>query len=395
MFLTYIIIKSRHILGNVNSLLNFAAIILCSISIFRILIITAKDDLQLFPIKNYTLYNSSSYLYKKICNRDIYYIILDGYASDATLKNFYGYNNKEFTDYLLSKGFVIASGSHSNYMQTHLSLSSSLNMKYLDVLSGKASKNPDIPNIMIHKAGVVSYLKKKGYKFINYSSGWGATRHIPYSDIEYDYGVTNELYCAFIRSTVLRFIEDKLIYDDQRNRILLTLKGLSNIPSTSGPKFIFAHIVCPHPPFFFGQHGEHLTVLYDNSWTEKQKYKNQLIFINHQVEAMISQILKKPGLFPIIIIQSDHGPASTIKNEKNWENPNNQMINERTSIINAYYLPSIDNNAIYNTITPVNTFRVIFNIYFNAQYKLLPDMIYFSSPEHPYFFLDVTSRINN
>jgi hypothetical protein len=47
-------------------------------------------------------------------------------------------------------------------------------------------------------------------------------------------------------------------------------------------------------------------------------------------------------------------------------------------ILNAYYLPGVDPNLLYNTISPVNTFRIIFNQYFGAHYDLLPDTSYYS-----------------
>ena len=52
--------------------------------------------------------------------RDIYYIIVDGYASSSTLEEIYGYDNHEFTDYLTERGFYVASESRSNYAKSTL-----------------------------------------------------------------------------------------------------------------------------------------------------------------------------------------------------------------------------------------------------------------------------------
>ena len=51
---------------------------------------------------------------------------------------------------------------------------------------------------------------------------------------------------------------------------------------------------------------------------------------------------------------------------------------DRVKILNAYYLPDGGNKALYPTITPVNTFRVIFNTYFGGNYELLPDVSRYS-----------------
>jgi len=49
---------------------------------------------------------------------------------------------------------------------------------------------------------------------------------------------------------------------------------------------------------------------------------------------------------------------------------------------------------MYPSITPVNTFRLIFNAYFGTDLKLLPDISYFSNWDNPYGFTDVTTRLD-
>ena len=41
-------------------------------------------------------------------------------------------------------------------------------------------------------------------------------------------------------------------------------------------------------------------------------------------------------------------------------------------------------------MTPVNTFRVLFNDYFNTNFEILEDRVFFSNYEKPYNFIDVT-----
>ena len=60
------------------------------------------------------------------------------------------------------------------------------------------------------------------------------------------------------------------------------------------------------------------------------------------------------------------------------------------SIFNAYYLPDQNTDLIYDSITPVNSFRLILNAHFNANYELLEDKSYFSDYVHPHNFTDVT-----
>lgn len=63
--------------------------------------------------------------------RDIYYIVLDRYASNSTLASAYNFDNSEFLASLEAKGFYLATESRCNYPNSILSLWSSLNMQFL------------------------------------------------------------------------------------------------------------------------------------------------------------------------------------------------------------------------------------------------------------------------
>jgi hypothetical protein len=68
-------------------------------------------------------------------------------------------------------------------------------------------------------------------------------------------------------------------------------------------------------------------------------------------------------------------------------------LEERYSILNAYYFPNEEYNLLYPSITPVNSFRVIFNTFFGTDLPLLEDKNYYASYASPYRFEDVTGRI--
>ena len=69
-------------------------------------------------------------------------------------------------------------------------------------------------------------------------------------------------------------------------------------------------------------------------------------------------------------------------------------LRKKTGILNAYYLPDVDKSVLYPSITPVNSFRVIFNLYFNTDFELLPDEIYvFADSDHPYRFINMTEKV--
>ena len=58
-------------------------------------------------------------------------------------------------------------------------------------------------------------------------------------------------------------------------------------------------------------------------------------------------------------------------------------------ILNTYYLPGLGNEDLYPSISPVNTFRFIFNRYFGLDYELLEDRSFCSNQkESPYDFVE-------
>jgi hypothetical protein len=81
---------------------------------------------------------------------------------------------------------------------------------------------------------------------------------------------------------------------------------------------------------------------------------------------VIDALLDESEIPPIIILQSDHGqrplhPGIVIGDDE-WH-----------KILNAMYLPGMDYDTLSDNISPVNTFRLIFNHYFDANYPMLED----------------------
>lgn len=116
---------------------------------------------------------------------------------------------------------------------------------------------------------------------------------------------------------------------------------------------------------------------------EKQLYLNQLIFITKKVKELIDDILLKSPEPPIIILQSDHDPRIYP-----WKNNMKACMR----ILNAYHLPHIK-SVLYESVTPVNTFRINFNQYFGTNFEFLDDESYYSDSIQPYNFINVTEKV--
>lgn len=329
--------------------------------------------------------------------RDIYYVILDEYAGFYTLKSIFNYDNSGIYNYLKTTGFSINKYSFSNYPITNLSISSSLNMDYIqNLVKDETQCNWSHTFEWIQNGAVARFLKNRGYQFINFSSGAGPTNDIPNADLNFCNSGYNDFILKLMQSSVLVPLQNHFIRFSVRDKVNSVFASLTKIPQDGKPKFIFAHIVCPHYPYVFGKNGEYVeTPLLSGQfeWEGTETYLNQLTYINGKIKETVTGILQNSKTPPIIIIQSDHGSSYTLGGSCDasykWDVADSIMINERMGIINAYYLPKGD-RSIYQGITPVNTFRKIFNFYFNASFPILEDKSYWSTYKNPFSFKECT-----
>jgi len=125
---------------------------------------------------------------------------------------------------------------------------------------------------------------------------------------------------------------------------------------------------------------------------QKEYYLNQLIYVNTEVKRLVNEILSGSETPPVIILQADHGPRNTFIEGRY---PTDDMFREGMRILNALYIPCEgSSDLLYESMTPVNTFRVIFNSCFGMDYELLDDMSYNSFKVEPYRFKDVTDIVD-
>jgi hypothetical protein len=330
---------------------------------------------------------------------DVYYIILDAYGRADRLKQFYGYDNTPFLRELEKRGFYIARHSAANYDQTHLSLACALNMNYLGDLG--AELEPEILRRMMDDSTVAACLKEFGYRYIVICP----ELDLPKAS-KADLALNDESKMTTVEGQVLGLTAldaapqiQRSQYDQHRDRIRSVFRNLEAVARLPSPKFVLAHAMAPHPPFVFGANGEAIDPkgpfnLADASWLlrdiTKEEYRSryiaQLQYVNRRVLETVDAILRKSRRPPILLLQGDHGSRMNL----DWASQARTDLREPFSILNAYYVPKQVRRCLYDTITPVNSFRILLTRVFGADYPPLPDRSFYSTAYHPYDFSEVT-----
>jgi len=388
-FLLRWVFLSKEDFTKVTPFLNIFSSILIIITFSIIGSYYVKKNILQLRIKEEIIVSSSG-----VIGPDIYYIILDGYGSSAILREFYSYDNSEFESYLANKNFFVTLKSTSNYQSTQLSIPSSLNMKYIN------DSNNILTEDILNNNSVAQFLKRKGYKFITLNSNKVLVSRNIFADLDIDCSFRPFLTLLF-KTTILFCLEEK--FDDlHRNAILDFFIKLPEITKVPGPKFIYAHLLCPHPPYLFGLNGEHVDIAMRKKIISndaglpidnKNLYVDQLRYVNKRIRSVIEKILALSERDPIIILQGDHRPRLyLIADTANGLLPRLDCLRSRFGIFNAYYLPG-GNSGLYSSITPVNSFRLILNRYFQAGLPMLTDKNYYSTDPDPYSFTDVTDML--
>lgn len=336
---------------------------------------------------------------------DVYYIILDSYGRQDVFAKRYDFDNSEFIAELESLGFIVPDCTQSNYSNTVFSVSSSLNMDYVSELDAPMLLNEaeinanDFKDYILHSR-VREQFEGLGYQFVTFKALYPFI-DIKDSDLYIDLEKGLPFYrrleslnfqYLFFRTTALRvvvegqqakpdlfnFLPESILKAINPNADLFrsrtyrqyqenvyALEMLEKMPEVEGAKFVLAHLFTTHQPFVFNPDGS----MRLNSKEDDQAYLEQVMFADKRIIEVIKSILEKSSQPPIIILQGDHGYVRS---------------NDRNQILNAYYLPGAEPEAVYPSITPVNTFRLIFNEYFGQGYALLEDRVYFSPKDTPY-----------
>jgi len=366
-----------------DTLINFLTVTGLILTVFSIAR-TLQYDLSVYQSARLSN-NAQSLLIQNVSDTtatqkpDIYLILLDAHTSVRTLKEEFNYDASPFLQQLKDLGFYVAECAQSNYPITKLSVTSVFYANY--------HQEPTL--YPVYSSLVIETLRSEGYRVITFEN-----RSNGHFDIGEDMrlsrnqmllsridltGGLSEFEVMLWKTSFARIAYDmpqlipafnvqslqKWEYYEHYQQTYFMLDELKRLPEMEGPKFVFAHFLVPHPPFIFTPDGKF-------HWAEQQApgYASNAKFIDSQIVPVVAEIIKNSKIPPVIIIMGDHGATGVPK----LETPQRRM-----SILNAYYVNDKAKKDLYETITPVNSFRIVFNNYFGTKYPLLEDLSYHSA----------------
>ncbi|TFH33414.1 MAG: hypothetical protein E4G99_11440 [Anaerolineales bacterium] len=353
---------------------------------------------------------------------DIYYLVLDGYARQDVLQELYGFDNSAFIEELRQMGFYVPGLAQANHHETAYSIASSLNMDHLvsapGIMLEDVGQNPGVVlreglARLIHHSTLAGFLRQQGYQVIAFDSGYDETAmqdtdefaHSPEVP-RFNAGAAFEL--MLVDTTVGNFFLElwgrefeplQALFDDHRARVRYGIRELSAYADRPGAQFVFSHVISPHSPYVFGPNGEPrygvdpFTLWGEQAaedWTP-ELYTDQVQYINSLVLAEVREILAISEPDPIIILQADHSSRAWGVPDPDPETHQKLLF----PIMLAMYLPDSGRAARpYETISPVNIFRLVLNTYFSTDLAFLPDTRFtLAETDEGYRFVDACDWI--
>ncbi|MDR1031771.1 MAG: hypothetical protein LBL30_01445 [Holosporales bacterium] len=348
---------------------------------------SVQESRQILSESDKAQQNKHKYVFKHKPN--IYYILVDMYARQDTLKEVCGFDNEPFLKQLDDLGFAVSRTAWSNYESTVPSLSATLNMNYhrlSNIDTGQVVFLKQIQVVFSYGGLVCKIFRDNGYKIVYYANHFAEAM---LGSVDKFIKVSSgELFCTIWHSTPLRVILFKYNTYVEVDKIIKALDFYER-----QPKFIFAHILQAHDAIWdeSGENKGGMVLVFPAPLSEA-RYKSSIKSLNISLIKCAKSIIEKDNN-AVIIIQADHGIVYCgdhttadmnllTKQPEKLTSCSNREARYRLGIFSAVYVPEHLRNYrvdfdIYDyfsgSFSLVNVFRVLFATLSEERPDLLPD----------------------
>ena len=290
---------------------------------------------------------------------NVYFILLDGYASEETFKRL-SYDNDKLYDFLNDEGFIRL-GEYGSYNATYLALASIFNLTY-PVVEGDPKFTNRLgfyPNMLSNEIApsLIQQLNYLGYEFIFSGNSWSGCYPKHVTCLKYiTHGFLNHESSVLLSRTIFgRYLY--LIIDRDHDAMSILIQNFNTLVRNKNSKFYFLHHFSPHPPYLSEdcQTFKSMSLI---AWEPPKDYIKTVECVNEKAMQLISTISKHDPS-GIIVVQSDHGPVT----RKNWVdssyNHEDVSMKNRIGIINSVKAPEECHQWLKSSLGPINTIRFV------------------------------------
>ena len=336
------------------------------------------------PAGNNPLLNPNLAIKKKGQIPDIFFMVFDEYTSSKALKKYYQFDNGRLDSSLLNAGFFISMNSQSNYNATSLSIGSTFNMQYFNKDIEKTLNNTFslLQGAYSYKKSLLpELLEKNGYDIINHGLCDIQNHPVSVKPLFTEYA-NKVMYFETLWGRITRDIlwnittrfpgfskkrpADKDFINRNKTNYTNFLRELSR--ENEKPKFVVGHVAIPHRPAYVDRNGNPRIMSNEDLTDENHDklYVEQVMYANTWIDSLVKAATTTPRTRPLVlIIEGDHGNRYA-----EW----GRSIREKQFMnLNTYYFSDKNYSMLYDSISPVNSFRVVLNKYFQAGLPLLKD----------------------
>lgn len=309
---------------------------------------------------------------------NIYWIVADGYTGPEVMVHDYGYAAEHaFLATLEDHGFDVSDRALAAYPMTHLSMSSTLAMDYLAETGDDISNPHPFYETVQGDNPVVATLRSWGYQFALYPGGlYAATQCTGLEDACLNNVSLDSSDWALLSMTpIASLIEGPRTAQRHADMSspLSVLKSLEDHP-TQAPRFVVAHLLDPHPPYY--RSGDDCSVRNVSfnlgaPWEPDEDYVNAVRCLNELLDAMVEHLIEiDPDA--VIVIQGDHGPNRGVGFEQGHDvsSWSDEQMRVRFNVLSAMRVPK--GCDVPEMMSLVNTFRVVLSCLSGEAIPLLP-----------------------
>jgi hypothetical protein len=261
---------------------------------------------------------------------DVIVLLLDAYPRADSLMDQFGVDNAGFEAELQERGFQVAHHSRSNYTSTWATLSSMFHGRPVSEIPAlnPAPRDPaeQYRRVMValEEAPVLQELRRAGYETVTVPSPFESAA-LTHADRILAPGELTSFEVSLLQHSLAGQaafrVAPWIVFNQHRARIESTLQLVADEvarPSET-PRFVFAHVLSPHPPVVYEADGTpappvgcfpDCNIYGFSSVEDWARFPAQLEHVNAAVLATLDDLIASDPE-ALVIVMSDHGSQRT------------------------------------------------------------------------------------